>query len=593
MVVCQKHVIFAVEIIHCMTMTEADIKIPYAIANFAELRERGYYYIDKTAYIRKLERYKAPVFLRPRRFGKSLLVSTLAHYYDRTKADRFETLFGGTSIGEHPTPEHNKYIVLRYDFSKMSMSRDKDELEKNFHLLNSGPARIAVAHNRDLFGDFTFQSDGNASQMLRELMDYVSSHQLPPLYILIDEYDNFTNQLLVEYNDSMYEDVTTGESFLHTFFKVIKAGIGEGTIRTCFCTGVLPVTMDDLTSGFNIAEMLTLKPEFVNMLGFTHAETADYLRFVISEYGPQALFEELWTIILNNYDGYRFMVNGTPLFNSTILTYFLKNFAELAGGIPDEMVDENLRTDVSWIRRLTISLENAKQMLDTLLIDGEMVYSQSDFRSKFNKQRFFSPEFYPISLFYLGMTTLKDNFYMTLPNLTTRSIYVNYYNELNKISDKAQWFVPAYRTFVDNRQFEPLFYNYVEKYLGQFPAQAFDKINENFVRCSFFEVLSRYLSNCYTFAIEQNLPSGRADLVLTGIPGSDFHNDCRIVEFKYFKASEYDKVEAITAPREEDVHQVNRYAADINVMFPSYKITTYVAYLAANKVAKIFISSPS
>lgn len=572
-------------------MTEAEIKIPYAIANFAELRERGYYYIDKTAYIRKLERYKAPVFLRPRRFGKSLLVSTLAHYYDRTKADRFEALFGGTSIGAHPTAEHNKYIVLRYDFSKMSMSNDKDELEKFFHLLNCGPARIAVAHNRDLFGDFTFRSDGNASQMLAELLDYVSSHQLPPLYILIDEYDNFTNQLLVEYNDSMYEEVTRGESFLRTFFKVIKAGIGEGTIRTCFCTGVLPVTMDDLTSGFNIAEIITLESEFINMLGFTHQEAADYLRFVIDTYNPAANYDELWTLILNNYDGYHFLSKSEPLFNSTILTYFLKKYA-INKSIPDELVDENLRTDVSWIRRLTISLENAKEMLDTLLIDGEMIYSQSDFRSKFNKQRFFSPEFYPISLFYLGMTTLKDHFTMTLPNLTTRSIYVGYYNELNKISDKAQWFVPAYRTFVEERRFEPLFYNYVERYLGQFPAQAFDKINENFVRCSFFELLSRYLSNCYTFALEQNLPSGRADLVLTGIPGTDFHNDCRIVEFKYYKASEQGKVECITAPREEDVRQVNRYAADINAQFPNYRMTTYVAYLAANKAAKIFPANP-
>lgn len=570
-----------------LTMTEADIKIPYAIANFAELRERGYYYIDKTEYIRKLERYKAPVFLRPRRFGKSLLVSTLAHYYDRNKAEKFEALFGGTSIGNNPTDEHNKYIVIRYDFSKMSMSMEKDELEKNFHLLNSGPARIAVAQNRDIFGDFTFRSDGDASQMLGEIMDYVSSHNLPPLYILIDEYDNFTNQFLVEYKDSMYEDLTTGESFLRTFFKVIKSGIGEGTIRSCFCTGVLPVTMDDLTSGFNIAEIITLEPEFVNMLGFTHKETADYLRFVIDTYNPSANFDELWTLVINNYDGYRFLIKSEPLFNSTILTYFLKRYA-INKTIPDEMVDENLRTDVSWIRRLTLSLENAKAMLDTLLIDGEMLYSQTDFKSKFNKKKFFSPDFYPISLFYLGMTTLRDAYTMVLPNQTTRSIYVDYYNELNEISSRAQLFVPAYRTFVENRVFEPLFYNYFENYLGQFPAQAFDKINENFVRCSFFELLSRYLSNSYTFAIEQNLPSGRADLVLTGIPGSSFHNDCRIVEFKYFKASESARVKAIDAPYEEDMKQVNGYAKDINAMFPDYKIKTYVAYLAANKVAKIF-----
>lgn len=571
-------------------MTEAEIKIPYAIANFAELRERGYYYIDKTAYIKKLERYKAPVFLRPRRFGKSLMVSTLAHYYDRNMADRFESLFGGTWIGEHPTEEHNRYIILRYDFSQMVMSPNKQELEKNFNLLNAGPARIAVAQNRDLFGNFAFHADGNASQMLRELMDYISSHRLPPLYLLIDEYDNFTNQLLVDYKDTMYEDITTGESFLRTFFKVIKAGIGEGTIRTCFCTGVLPVTMDDLTSGYNIAEILTLEPEFVNMLGFTHQEASDYLRFVVDTYNPTANFQELWTLVLNNYDGYHFLSKSEPLFNSTILTYFLKKYA-VNKAIPNEMVDENLRTDVNWIRQLTLTLDNAKEMLDALLIDGEMVYSQPDFKGKFNKQKFFSPDFYPISLFYLGMTTLKDSYVMTLPNLTTRSIYLSYYNELNQISDRAQLFVPAYQKFVVNHVFEPLFYNYVEKYLGQFPAQAFDKINENFIRCSFFEVLSRYLSDCYTFAIEQNLPSGRADLVLTGMPGTAFYHDCRIVEFKYFKASDSAKVKALASPREEDVAQVNRYATDINRLFPDYHITTYVAYLAANKAAKIFPTS--
>ena len=126
--------------------------------------------------------------------------------------------------------------------------------------------------------------------MLVEVYEFISSHNLPPLYILIDEYDNFTNQLLVVYKDSLYQDLTTGESFLRTFFKVIKAGIGEGTIRTCFCTGVLPVTMDDLTSGYNIAEILTLKPEFTNLLGFTHEEAAQYLKYVINKYGPQASF---------------------------------------------------------------------------------------------------------------------------------------------------------------------------------------------------------------------------------------------------------------------------------------------------------------
>ncbi|KAA3688415.1 ATP-binding protein, partial [Bacteroides salyersiae] len=348
---------------------QASITIPYAVANYAEMRDRGFYYVDKTDYIPRLEAYKAPVFLRPRRFGKSLLVSTLAHYYDRTLTHRFEDLFGGTYIGSHPTPEHNRYMIIRYDFSAMVMSDNMEGLEQNFNDLNCSPVEIMVIHNRDLFGDFKFTTRGNASKMLEEALAYARAHDLPPVYILIDEYDNFTNQLLTSYNDPLYEKVTTADSFLRTFFKVIKKGIGEGSIRTCFCTGVLPVTMDDLTSGYNIAEILTLHPDFINMLGFTHAETETYLRYVLDKYtGSQERYDEIWQLIVNNYDGYRFSPKGEKLFNATILTYFLKNFATRHGEVPEEMIDENLRTDIGWLRRLTLSLENSKAMLDALVI---------------------------------------------------------------------------------------------------------------------------------------------------------------------------------------------------------------------------------
>lgn len=416
----------------------AMITIPYAIADFVEMRERGFYYVDKTMYIPELENYNAPVFLRPRRFGKSLLVSTLACYYDRTKAGRFEELFGGTWIGENPTPEHNRYMIIRYDFSKMVMANDIENLEQNFNDLNCSPVEIMVEHNRDLFGDFQFNTRGNASKMLEEALVYVRTHELPKVYLLIDEYDNFTNQLLTSYNDPLFEKVTTCDSFLCTFFKVIKAGIGEGSIRTCFCTGVLPVTMDDLTSGYNIAEILTLHPKFVNMLGFTYAETDKYLRYVLDKYtGSQERYDEIWQLIVNNYDGYRFKPNDDRLFNSTILSYFFKNFASMNGAIPSEMVDENLCTDINWIRRLTLSLDNAKQMLDTLVIDDELSYNVSDLSSKFNKKKFFDKEFYPVILFYLGVTTLKNNYRMILPNKTLRSVCVDYYNQLNSINGNA------------------------------------------------------------------------------------------------------------------------------------------------------------
>ena len=563
---------------------QASITIPYAVANYADLRDRGFYYVDKTDYIPRLEAYNAPVFLRPRRFGKSLLVSTLAHYYDRTLAHRFEDLFGGTYIGSHPTPEHNRYMIIRYDFSAMVMADNMEGLEQNFNILNRGPVEIMVTHNRDLFGDFQFSTRENAAQMLEEALAYARAHDLPPVYILIDEYDNFTNQLLTSYNDPLYEKVTTADSFLRTFFKVIKKGIGEGSIRTCFCTGVLPVTMDDLTSGYNIAEILTLHPDFINMLGFTHAEADAYLRYVLDKYtGSQERYDEIWQLIVNNYDGYRFSPKGEKLFNATILTYFLKNFATRHGEVPEEMIDENLRTDIGWLRRLTLSLENSKAMLDALVIDNELYYNVADLSSKFNKQKFFDKNFYPVSLFYLGMTTLFNDYRMMLPNLTMRSIYMDYYNVLNRIDGGAMRYAPVYERFTQERDFESLVRNYFEQYLGQFPVQVFDKINENFIRCSFFELVSRYLSSCYTFAIEQNNSEGRADFEMTGIPGTDYYTDDRLVEFKYYKAKEAKKMLGPDAPLPEHVEQVHRYAEDTLRHFPNYKVRTYVVYICANR----------
>ena len=563
---------------------QASITIPYAVANYAEMRDRGFYYVDKTDYIPRLEAYNAPVFLRPRRFGKSLLVSTLAHYYDRTLAHRFEDLFGGTYIGSHPTPEHNRYMIIRYDFSAMVMADNMEGLEQNFNDLNCSPVEIMVLHNHDLFGDFKFTTRGNASKMLEEALAYARAHDLPPVYILIDEYDNFTNQLLTSYNDPLYEKVTTADSFLRTFFKVIKKGIGEGSIRTCFCTGVLPVTMDDLTSGYNIAEILTLESDFINMLGFTHAEADAYLRYVLDKYtGSQERYDEIWQLIVNNYDGYRFSPKGEKLFNATILTYFLKNFATRHGEVPEEMIDENLRTDIGWLRRLTLSLENSKAMLDALVIDNGLAYNVADLSSKFNKQKFFDKNFYPVSLFYLGMTTLFNDYRMMLPNLTMRSIYMDYYNVLNRIDGGAMRYAPVYERFTQERDFESLVRNYFEQYLGQFPAQVFDKINENFIRCSFFELVSRYLSSCYTFAIEQNNSEGRADFEMTGIPGTDYYTDDRLVEFKYYKAKEAEKMLASDAPLPEHVEQVHRYAEDTLRHFPNYKVRTYVVYICANR----------
>mgnify|MGYP000831660683 FL=1 len=192
--------------------------------------------------------------------------------------------------------------------------------------------------------------------MLAELTGFITDYGLPKMYVLIDEYDNFTNQLLTVFQDRLYEQITTGDSFLRTFFKVIKAGIGEGSIIRCFCTGVLPVTMDDLTSGFNIANIITLNRRFLNMTGFTYREASEYLRYVVDNYADtDSNYAELWQMVVDNYDGYRFLPDAEPLFNSTILTYFMQNLADGKGEVPRELVDENLRTDINWLKRLTVT----------------------------------------------------------------------------------------------------------------------------------------------------------------------------------------------------------------------------------------------
>lgn len=560
-------------------------KIPYAVSNYAKLREEGFYYVDKTQFIEELEQYQAPVFLRPRRFGKSLLCTTLESYYDLNRADQFERLFADTYIGRHPTAAHNQYMVLHLDFSIVPVSDSVSDIERNFGFaVNQAIRGIAGVSYKRYFTEYDDVDTTNPTQILSNILEYVRLHNTPKLYVIIDEYDNFTNQLITSSNDRIYEEVTTGDSFLRTFFKVIKEGIKDNTISNCFITGVLPITMDDLTSGFNIAEMVTLQPRLASMLGFTHAEVDAYLNTVFESYGfDKEVLPEIKQIIESNYNGYRFLPTAEPIYNSTILTYFLKYYTINDAEVPDELIDENVRTDLNWIKRLTLGEENAKEMLHQLVYESTLSYNKADMKSKFNRGQFFQKEFYSISLFYLGMTTIRDNYQMCLPNNTIRTIFIDYYNTLNKIEGIASRYVYIFEQFLKDHSLETLFKGYYKEYLGQFPAQSFDKINENFVRSTFYELCGRYLSSGYTFTIEQNYPSGRCDWEMTGRPNTPSHKEKFIIEFKYFKTKEIRKTKALTEPYPEDRKQVENYAIDMLAEFPFLKIRKYVIYVMANK----------
>ncbi|HHL19439.1 MAG TPA: AAA family ATPase, partial [Thiothrix sp.] len=225
-------------------------RVLYSVANYAEIvRDQGYF-IDKTHYLAKLERVKNPVFLRPRRFGKSLWCSIQQYYYDLSYADQFETLFGHTWIGQHPTGNQNQFIVLSLNFSVIEPSTSIEQIEQNFKRhCNSALYYLRDSYKTLLKDMPEIDREAAVSNNLTDLLRYLKNNRLPPIYLIIDEYDNFANQLVVANKDTLYRQLTADDGFFKTFFKTLKAGRESGAIYNVFITGVLPITIDDMASG--------------------------------------------------------------------------------------------------------------------------------------------------------------------------------------------------------------------------------------------------------------------------------------------------------------------------------------------------------
>lgn len=573
-------------------------KIPYAIANLEEIRRENYYFIDKTRFIEELENYKVPVFLRPRRFGKTLWCSVLECYYDINKKADFSSLFGDLYIGKNPTGLENRFLVLRLNFSVVEVKQDIAVLEENFKKVLFLKIKTFLTYYKGYFkGKIKPRIENPPSYTLESIIDFIKENNLPPLYLIIDEYDNFTNQLIISHNDSLYYHLTGqtkeqgGDSFFRAFFKVIKAGVEIRAIGKVFITGVLPITIDDLTSGFNITEIVTLKKHLHNMLGFTQEEVDFYLESVFEAYGlDKKRIHEIRELLITYYNGYLFLSDiETKLYNSTILTYFLKSFVMAKGEIPRDMIDTNLRTDISWIRRLTGKEEQTYDLIEKLMIDGILPYDTNELEAKFNMKRFFDPGFYSSSLFYLGMLTRQDNFLMVFPNQTVKQIFAGYYYDLLKITGVDKY-ITYFRQFLADCDLSKVFAGYWETYIIQIPAQAFDKMNENFFRLTFFELCSRYLSDKFTFGIEVNYPSGRSGWEMLGKPGSDFDKQKYLIEFKYFTNTEAEKQKILnmTGPEQAELDQIAGYERDILAQFPGYEITKGIIYIAGNKGFRFF-----
>ena len=568
--------------------------ISYAVSNYAELVEDNGYFVDKTHYIAKLEKIKNPVFLRPRRFGKSLWCRILELYYSVNHVDDFERLFGDTYIGQNPTARQNSYIVLHFDFSKIDPGSSLEELESGFSYSCNLLMRTVVGQGQTWFQDrIEIDLKGKAWENLDLLLGTIAQYDLPPLYVIIDEYDNFANHLITTHQDHFYEQLIAGDSFLRTFFKILKEGRKTGAIANIFITGVLPMTIEELASSFNVATYLTLDPEFESMMGFTQSEVDHLLDDIYQDYelNPSTR-NEVNELIKNQYDGYHFVsFEGEALYNSTILLYFLRDFTRFKQ-IPEFLTDLNLRTDLSWIKRLTgKNPDNTANLLAQLTSNNSILYNRTYLTSKFTTAQFFEPDFYPISFFYLGMLTRQDQFVMKLPNLNMRQIFVEYFNEFHHI-DSSTRYADMMRGFVTNPDLEQLFSDYWRLYVSQLPEAIFQQVNENFYRTTFYALCSHYLSSWFSFNVERSYPKGKSDLEFVGKYHEKFAGLRWVIEFKYYSNTEFKRLfkRSLDAfeVQEADTVQIRGYVDGLKKEYPKAQIAQFVIYCVGNQGFRVF-----
>ena len=418
-------------------------KLPYGVSNFVTIVEQNIYYVDKTMYIPMLEDEACNLFfIRPRRFGKSLFLGMLHAYYDCRTKDKFEQWFGKLWIGQHPTPNQGRYQVLHLDFSQVGGKIEK--LEENFDKYCRVKFDSFVDIYQDYYtGDFVkrVRSAETAVDKLTLINDESKKHEYP-LYLIIDEYDNFTNTVLNEQGEDVYWSITHAEGFYRDIFKKFK-----GSFERIFITGVSPVTLDDVTSGFNIGWHISTKPEFNQMLGFSTEDVRDLFNYykdagaIRPDCDIEAVIDEMkpW------YDNYCFSEDAlqtqSRVFNCDMVIYYLRNYISRGEG-PKEMIDPNTKTDYNKMKRL-IQLDkldgDRKGVIRTIAETGEIACNLYE---TFPANQITNPDIFPSLLFYYGMLTIKDTLgsllVLSIPNNNVRKQYYGFlleeYQEINHVS---------------------------------------------------------------------------------------------------------------------------------------------------------------
>ena len=541
-------------------------RIPYGMMNFAVIRRDDCYYVDKTRFIPMIEEAdKFFFFIRPRRFGKSLTVNMLQHYYDILAKDKFDALFGDLYIGKHPTRDRNSYLVLYLNFSGIV-----GELH-NYRKGLDAHCQTMFDYFCDIYADYLpkgIKEELDKKEGAVEQFEYLFTEcnkTNQRIYLFIDEYDHFTNAILSDIESlHRYTDETHGEGYLRAFFNKIKAGT-YSSIERCFITGVSPVTMDDLTSGFNIGTNYSLTPEFNEMIGFTEEEVRQMLTYYSTTSPFNHSVDELIEIMKPWYDNYCFAeecYGETTMYNSNMVLYFVKNYIQ-RGKAPRDMVEDNIRIDYEKLRMLIRKdkeFAHDASIIQTLVSEG---YVTGELKKGFPAVNITNPDNFVSLLYYFGMLTnsgtYKGKTKLTIPNQVVREQIYTYllstYNEaeLNFSSYEKNELASALAYDGDWKAY----FGYIADCLKHYTSQRDKQKGEFFVHG--FTLAMTAQNRFYRPISEQDTQAGYVDIFLC--PLLDIYSDMKhsyIVELKYAKYK--DPENRVEELRLEAIDQANRYA---------------------------------
>ncbi len=538
-------------------------RLPYGIPDFTWIRQQNNYLADKTMYIPKMEEAGNFLYLiRPRRFGKSVFLTMLQAYYDIEKTESFHETFKDTWIDEHPTDLQGKYQVLSFDFSRAAAGMGS--LEENFNayceiVLDSFASKYAQYYPQTYLEEFKGQKDAVAK------LNYINSSARANdirLYLIIDEYDNFTNNVLSEEGEAVYHALTHAQGFYRDFFKLFK-----GMFHRILMMGVSPVTVNDLNSGYNIGTNLSMDPAFNMMLGLSEVEVNEMIEYYREAGLIKAPTEQLIADMKPWYDNYCFakdcLDTDPKMFNTDMVIYYMRHFIRF-GKAPDNMIDPNTMTDYAKMKKI-VFLDKLKgdrnSVLKRIINDG---YIWAELKESFPAEELVDPDLFPSLLYYYGMLTIIGRrgrrVKLGIPNENVRRQYYGYVlDEYNRDSQiDSNHLADQYDVMALDGDIKPAIEQIIEGYKKCTSIHSSLQAERNLQG-----FIAAYLnhSGYYYIIQEMELNGGYCDLTM--IPDNTRYPEVAhayLLELKYLKTTDTD--EAAATALEEAKVQLAQYAQD-------------------------------